>query len=146
MDPRKLKQIGGYRVVRQLAEGGMSWIFEVVDPRFNINRALKLLKPEAAVGREFERFTAEAKALARIEHPNVVRIYDFGRDEESNCFFYTMSLIHGGALSKHPTVSYERICEIILDALAGLSEIHDADIIHRDIKPGNILIGEQGTA
>jgi len=144
MDVQQLTEIGGYRVIRLMAEGGMSWIFEVVDPRFDVNRALKLLKPEAAVGREFERFTAEAKVLARLEHPNVVTIYDFGRDEKTNCFFYTMSLIHGGALSQLSTVSYERVCEIVLDALAGLTEIHNAGIIHRDIKPGNILVSDQG--
>jgi serine/threonine-protein kinase len=114
MDPQQIEQIGGYKVVQLIAEGGMSWIFEVIDPRFDVHRALKMLKPHAAAGKEFMRFEAEARVLARLDHPNVVTIYDFGRDESTQCFYYTMTLIDGSSLAQLGVLPIDRTCEIIL--------------------------------
>ena len=76
MNPREIEQIGPYPVVEFLAEGGMAWVFKVEDPKFHVHRALKMLKPQAAQGDEFRRFESEAKLLARIDHPNLVTIFD----------------------------------------------------------------------
>ena len=146
MDPGGIRQIGPYEVVRLIAEGGMSWVFEVVDHRLEVRRALKLLKPTAAAGMEFRRFEVEAQVLARLDHPNLVTIYDFGTDPGTGCLFYTMSLIDGCTLGQLGSVPVKRVCEIALDVLSGLTAIHDAGIIHRDIKPGNILVGKDGRA
>ena len=78
MDARELTQIGPYQVRRFIAEGGMAWVFEVTDPRFegrDVVRALKMLKPAAAVGDEFQRFRSEAGLLAGIDHPNLITIF-----------------------------------------------------------------------
>jgi formylglycine-generating enzyme required for sulfatase activity len=146
MEPGGIRQIGPYDVVRLIAEGGMSWVFEVVDHRLEVRRALKLLKPAAAAGMEFKRFEIEAQVLARLDDPNLVTIYDFGTDPGTGCLFYTMSLIDGCTLSQLGSVPVKRACEIVLDALSGLTAIHDAGIIHRDIKPGNILVSKAGHA
>jgi serine/threonine protein kinase len=102
MEARELTQIGPYTVRRFIAEGGMAWVFEVLDPRFegrDVVRALKMLKPAAAVGDEFQRFTSEASLLAGIDHPNLVTIFDFGKDEATDCFYYTMTFVGGPTMA-----------------------------------------------
>ena len=145
MDPRELQQIGPYPVRRYVAEGGMAWVFEVADPRFpKARRALKMLKPEAAHGTELELFHQEEQRLAEVDHPNVITIFDEGRDSTTGCYYYTMSYIEGPSLSQFVEESGplepRKACEIIMGALAGLQQIHERNIVHRDIKPGNILV------
>ena len=78
----------------------MAWVFRVNDPElFDAPRALKLLKPEAAEGEEYERFLAEAQILATIQHPNLIHVYDFGQDADTGCHFYTMDYIEGRTLA-----------------------------------------------
>jgi tetratricopeptide (TPR) repeat protein len=145
-DPSEIRQIGPYPVRRFHAEGGMSWVFEVEDTRFGARRALKLLKPEAAVGDEFQRFEQEARMLAQIDHPNLITIYDFGRDEETGCHYYTMNLIEGPPIAQLEAVSSEETCRYFLDALSALAQLHARGIVHRDIKPQNIFLSPDGRA
>ncbi|MDH3525871.1 MAG: serine/threonine protein kinase, partial [Acidobacteriota bacterium] len=153
MDARELTQIGPYRVRRFVAEGGMAWVFEVNDPRFegrDVVRALKMLKPSAAVGEEFQRFRSEAGLLAGIDHPNLITIFDFGKDEATDCFYYTMTYVDGTTMSdhlhEHGRFSVKEGVRIFADLLGALAELHDRQIVHRDIKPANILIGSDGRA
>ncbi len=98
-----IRQIGKYPVERFIAEGGMAWVFRVKDPDlFDAPRALKLLKPEAATGDDYQRFLAEAQILATIQHPNLIHVYDFGQDTATGCHFYTMDYIEGRTLSQIP--------------------------------------------
>jgi serine/threonine-protein kinase len=102
-DVGAIRQIGRYPVENFIAEGGMAWVFRVKDPElFNAPRALKLLKPQAAEGEDYQRFLAEAQILATIQHPNLIHVYDFGQDAETGCHFYTMDYIEGIPLSDVP--------------------------------------------
>lgn len=161
-DPTKVTQIGRYVVTRFHAEGGMSWIFEVTDPEFfNARRALKLMKPEAAVGDEGQRFLDEVRTLATLEHPNLVRVYDFGTDEATGYQFYTMEYLEGSDLSgivvewlvdsgvtRQPgqTPSLDDICQYFDGILSALALLHRNGIFHRDIKPENIKVSAEGIA
>jgi serine/threonine protein kinase len=99
-DLRNLEQIGRYPVKRFINEGGMAWVFLVSDPNlFDAERALKLLKPDASVGNDLKRFQNEAMVLTKIQHPNLLRVYDFSRDEDTGLHFYTMDFIDGEVMS-----------------------------------------------
>ena len=100
IDPRQVEHVGPYRVIRLHAEGGQAWIFEVEDPKFSVRRALKALKPQAGPAGEFERFRSEAQVLAAISHPYLLTPYDFGRDEATTWFFYTMDFVEGETLAE----------------------------------------------
>lgn len=102
-DVAALRRIGRYPVDHFVAEGGMAWVFRVTDPElFNAPRALKLLKPQAAGGEDYQRFLAEAQILATIQHPNLIHVYDFGQDAGTGCHFYTMDFIEGSTLCDIP--------------------------------------------
>lgn len=150
MDPTQIEQIGPYPVRRFIAEGGMAWVFEVVDTRFDAPRALKMLKPEAALGAEFQRFEVEAGNLARLNHPNLITVYDFGVDEATSCYYYTMALVEGPTLHDRMHepgfIPVEELIRYFQDVLAGLAKLHDSGIVHRDIKPSNILLTPDGRA
>ncbi len=148
MDVRSLSQIGPYRITRYIDEGAFAWVFEVVDPKFAGRRlALKMLMPEAAAGEEFRRFEAEARLLAGIDHPNIVTIFDFGKDEQHGNFYYTMTYVEGETLRQRLArgpLSVEDACRVTIEVLDGLAHLHDQRIVHRDIKPANVLIGRDG--
>ena len=148
MDARSLEQIGPYRVTRYVDEGAFAWVFEVADPRFAGRRlALKMLMPEAAAGEEFRRFETEAHLLAGIDHPNIVTIFDFGKDQSTGNFFYTMTFVEGETLRQRLArgpLSVEDACALGIEILDGLAQLHDKHIVHRDVKPANVLIGKDG--
>jgi serine/threonine protein kinase len=153
MNVSDIQDIGHYRVKRFIAEGGMAWVFEVVDTRyegFEVVRALKMLKPDFAMGDEFERFKTEASVLAGIDHPNLVTIYDppDRKDEATGCFYYTMAFIEGPTLATYQSQRGEltelETLQIFEELISGLAELHRRKIVHRDIKPANVLIGTDG--
>ena len=151
MNPEEVRQIGPYPVRRFIAQGGMAWVFEVTDPRFgghDVVRALKLLKPASAAGEDFERFKNEAGLLAGIDEPNLVTIFDFGQDEETDCFYYTMTYVDGPSMSDyladHGAFEVDKAMDLFIGLLGGLAELHNRNIVHRDIKPANVLLSSVG--
>lgn len=151
MDPRELEQIGPYPVVRFVAEGGMAWVFEVTDPRFEgARRACKVLKPEFSQGPELELFKGEIEILMRIDHPNVVRIWDWGQDDATDLFYYTMTYVDGPnfkeLVDERGALDPTSACDIFLGVLAGLEQIHALNRVHRDISARNLMLASDDRA
>ncbi len=147
LSAESISQIGPYRVIRFIAEGGFAWVYEVADPKFERRRlALKMLKPHAAHGDEFRRFEAEARLISSFDHPNLVTVFDFGEAQDLGCFYYTMNFIDGEVLSRTGALSPADAAPIFVGVLSGLIQLHNAGIVHRDIKPQNVLMTRDGRA
>jgi beta-lactam-binding protein with PASTA domain/predicted Ser/Thr protein kinase len=136
-----------YEVHRKLARGGMSDVYLARDRVLDRPVALKVLFPEYAKDATFvARFRREAQAAARLNHPNIVGVYDWG--EETGTYFIAMEYIEGHTLSEivraegpmHP----RRAAEVAADVAAALGFAHRNGVIHRDVKPGNVMVETSG--
>ena len=135
---------GRYRIEREIGEGGMATVYLAEDLRHERNVALKVLKPELAAGVGAERFLAEIKTTANLQHPHILALYDSG--EADGFLFFVGPYIEGETLRDRldqdkqlPVDDAVRIANEIADAL---DYAHRQGVIHRDIKPGNILLHE----
>jgi tetratricopeptide (TPR) repeat protein/predicted Ser/Thr protein kinase len=134
------REIGRFRVVRRLGEGGTGVVYEALDPVLGRPLALKILKAHGLGPELVERFLREARFLARFRHPNVVQIYELGRHEGRD--FLAMELIEG---KPFPATSDRREAVARLARVArALAHIHRRSIVHRDLKPSNILVDPTG--
>ena len=134
---------GRYQIVRHLARGGMAEVYLARDLLLDRPVALKVLFPEFASDRSFvERFRREARAAANLNHPNIVSIYDWG--EEDGTYFIVMEYVDGVTLRdvirRQGPLMATRAAEIGADIAAALHFAHVHGVIHRDVKPGNVLI------
>lgn len=138
-----------YRIIEELGRGGMGKVYKAVDTEINEEIALKLLKPEIVADKKLiERFRNELKIARKISHKNVCRMYHLGKDE--NTTFITMEYVDGEDLKssierkeKIPISDAIMIAEQIAD---GLAEAHRLGVVHRDLKPQNIMIDREGNA
>ena len=138
---------GRYTLIRKLAEGGMGEVYVAYDDQLDRRVALKLLRQAIQSPNVQQRMHREAQALARLSHPNVVHVYDVGHHDER--LFVTMELIVGADLRKWWNAAkrpWQAVLDCILQAGDGLAAAHRAGLIHRDIKPDNILVGDDGRA
>jgi beta-lactam-binding protein with PASTA domain/predicted Ser/Thr protein kinase len=135
-----------YQLVSHVARGGMAQVYLARDLLLDRPVALKVLFPELSVDRAFvERFRREAKAAANLSHPNVVSIYDWGQGE--NTYFIVMEYVAGRTLSqmlRDGPIDSPHAARIAADVAAALDFAHRHGVIHRDVKPGNVLINESG--
>ncbi len=134
-----------YTVLKWLGEGGMGLVVAAFDERLNRRVALKLMRREGDADGE-ARFVREAHAMARLNHPNVVAVYDSGT-VDAHTFFLSMEFVEGQSLqawSRAQTRTWPEVLEVYRQAAQGLEAAHRAEIIHRDFKPLNVLVGQDG--
>jgi serine/threonine protein kinase len=136
---------GRYVLHELLGTGGMASVYRVTDTWFGVDRALKLLLPHnARVEKTRARFVHEARTMAVMDHPNIVRIQDVG--EENNHYYFVMELSRGGSLSAYLSRYKQRppleALMFAVQALRGLQYAHAAGVVHRDVKPHNMLMAE----
>ena len=138
--------LGRYRVIAQLGRGGMATVFRCHDPNLDRHVAVKVLPSFHTDDPTFTaRFHHEAQTVARLNHPNILQIYDFGEDKG---FTYIVSeLVPGGDLQdmlKGEALPIARVIELMGPLANALDHAHGQGIIHRDLKPANVLIGAEG--
>jgi len=134
--------LGQYKIIERIGEGGMATIFKAYQPGLNREVALKILPPYVAEKEGFaERFTREAQAIGNLHHPNILPVYDSGRDKGYGylAMRYVPRATTLAHLMKAPLPT-DRILEITGQVAAALEHAHKAGVIHRDIKPSNILM------
>ena len=145
----KRARIGGYEIIAKLGQGGMGAVFKATQLSVARTVALKVLPPRLAQNKEFvTRFFREARSAAKLNHPNVVQAIDAGQADDY--YYFAMEFIEGQSiedvLKTGRTVPEREALETVRDIGLALDFAHEAGIIHRDIKPGNILLTPDGTA
>ena len=148
--PKELSgRIGKYEILRVLGRGAMGIVYVAHDTVLERDVALKLMASSIADDPStIDRFTREAKAVAKMTHPNVVTVFDLGSHTDGSPFI-AMELLRGQDLQRvmrtPPALSLERKLSVLVQVLAGLDHAHQAGIVHRDIKPANIFTCTDGT-
>jgi len=140
---------GRYEIIEELGAGGMGEVYRVEDKKVGQEVALKLIKPEIAANKKtIERFRHELKTARMISHRNVCRMFDLG--EEKGTHFITMEYVAGedlkSFLRRAAPLSTGRAIAIGMQVCEGLAEAHRLGVVHRDLKPGNIMIDKDGNA
>jgi eukaryotic-like serine/threonine-protein kinase len=140
---------GRYRILELVGLGGMGMVYKAEDEQLGLPVAIKVLRPDLARdGRRIERFKQELVLGRQVSHPNVVRIHDIGSD--GDLVFLSMDFVPGRSLGEliaaEGALTADRAVEIARQVASGLAAAHEAGVVHRDLKPGNILIDESGRA
>lgn len=142
--------IRGCYVDRKLGEGGMGAVYHARQLSLDRSVAIKVMPSELARNRNFiQRFEREAKSLARINHPNILHIYDFGEDQDHGIYFMIIEFVDGRDLGEvlraRDVISQGEALDIVRQALLALETASEKGVIHRDIKPDNLMIAKDGT-
>jgi serine/threonine protein kinase len=142
------KTIGNYKIISKLGSGGMAVVYKAHELSLNRIVALKVLSSHLSENNEFiKRFEREARAAAKLNHPNIIQIYAIG--EEEGIHFFSMEYVKGKTLAEiieeEKKLTYDKAIPIIIQTAEALSEAHKHGIVHRDMKPSNIMVNNNGT-
>ncbi len=137
-------QVAGYQIVEQIGRGGMAVVYRAFDSRLDRSVALKILAPELARDAAFrQRFLREMRAAAAVDHPHIVPVFDAGDAEEH--LYIAMRYVSGQdmrtLLNRERTLPAIRTAHIVTQVASALDEAHSHGLVHRDVKPGNMLLG-----
>jgi len=139
--------IGRYHILEQLGQGGMATVYKAYDTRLERDVAIKVIRTElfgnAIIERILKRFEREAKALARLDHPNIIKVHDYG--EYNGAPYLVMQYVRAGTLKERTgqPMPWKQAVQIILPVARALAYAHNEGILHRDVKPSNILVTSQ---
>jgi len=139
--------LSGYKILRELGHGAMGSVYLAQQLSLDRSVAMKVIQPEYAKDPVFiARFTREAYAAAQLTHHNVIQIYDLGSDGDVN--FFSMEFVNGQSLAEmvaqHGKLDVEAAVGFVLQAARGLQFAHNQGMVHRDIKPGNLMVNQEG--
>ncbi len=143
----EVPNVPGYKIIKPLGEGGMASVFLAVQESLDREVALKVMAPALAANREFtERFLKEGRITARLSHPNLVTVFDIG--QAGTVYYLAAEFIPGGTLHDRAQngMSVGEILAATCDVALGLHYAHEKGFVHRDVKPGNVLFKNNGTA
>ncbi|HUQ04379.1 MAG TPA: serine/threonine-protein kinase [Kofleriaceae bacterium] len=135
---------GRYEILARIGEGGMGVVYKAKQVSIDRVIAIKVLNPQMASDQQWvQRFANEARACSRLQHPNTIRMFDFGQSQQDGRYFLTMEFLEGqvlrGAITQGPMAA-NRVAKILIQCCASLAEAHSIGIIHRDIKPDNVFL------
>ena len=146
-DVRDAKKLGQYIVEEKLGEGGMGTVYRAQHGMLKRPTAVKLLSADRNSPEDLDRFRREVQMTAKLKHPNTVTIYDYGRTDDGT-FYYAMELLDGVTLLEVVQVEgylpQSRVIHILKQCAMALQEAHSIGLVHRDIKPNNIMMTRQG--
>jgi len=143
----QIEHLGPYKIGRKLGRGGMGTVYEGVSTETGEPAAIKVLSTSLAADEGFrDRFKVEIETLRKLNHPNIVRLFGFG--EQDDHLFYAMELVEGRSLEDEIATgrrfTWREVTQYAIQTCAALKHAHDRGVIHRDIKPANLLLGASG--
>ncbi len=139
--------IGPYQITERLGRGGMAEVYKAFHKDLEVYRAIKFIRPELGMSEDFRiRFLKEAQGVARLQHPNIIGIHDFGASEDR--YYMVMEMVEGRSLKdilkNDGQMSIDRSVALVKSVAGALAYAHDQGLIHRDIKPDNIMVDTRG--
>jgi serine/threonine-protein kinase len=145
--PAAGRRIGPYRLARELAEGGMSTVHLAYHALLKRPTAIKILKRHLATDELAARFEREVRLVSELRHPNTIEIYDYGHTQDG-LLYYAMEFVDGLSLdalvARDGAIPLGRMRHIVVQVCAALGEVHAKGMVHRDVKPENVMISERG--